>query len=82
MAGCLLITLPLEFVLGARVYGRAAGLAFAIIPVVIILSIWDTVGICVITGLTQQAQVRVCHGDVRHPALATLAGVLQRRYVS
>jgi len=31
MAGCLLITLRLEFVLGARVYGRAAGLAFAII---------------------------------------------------
>jgi lycopene beta-cyclase len=45
MAGCLLITLPLEFVLGARVYGRAAGLAFAIVPVVIIFSAWDIVGI-------------------------------------
>jgi lycopene cyclase domain-containing protein len=45
MAGCLLITLPLEFVLSARIYRRAAGLAFAIIPVVIIFSIWDIVGI-------------------------------------
>ncbi len=45
MACCLLITLPLEFVLSARVYRRAASLAFAIIPVVIIFSIWDIVGI-------------------------------------
>ncbi len=45
MACCLLITLPLEFVLSARVYRRAAGVAFAIIPVVIIFSIWDIVGI-------------------------------------
>jgi len=45
MAACLLITLPLEFVLGARVYRRAAGLAFALIPVVIIFSVWDIVGI-------------------------------------
>ena len=45
MAACLLITLPLEFVLGARVYRRAAGLALAVIPVVIIFSVWDIVGI-------------------------------------
>jgi lycopene beta-cyclase len=45
MAACLLITLPLELVLGARVYRRAAGLVFALIPVVIIFSIWDIVGI-------------------------------------
>ena len=45
MVCCLLITLPLEFVLSARVYRRAAGLAFAVIPVVIIFSIWDIVGI-------------------------------------
>jgi lycopene cyclase domain-containing protein len=45
MAACLLITLPLEFILGARVYRRAAGLVFAIIPVVIIFSAWDIVGI-------------------------------------
>jgi len=45
MVACLLITLPLEFVLGARVYRRAVGLAFAVIPVVIIFSVWDIVGI-------------------------------------
>ena len=45
MVACLLITLPLEFVLGARVYRRPAGLAFAVIPVVIIFSVWDIVGI-------------------------------------
>ena len=45
MACCLLITLPLEFVLGARVYRRAACLVFAVMPVVIIFSIWDIVGI-------------------------------------
>ena len=31
--------------MSARVYRRAAGLAFAIIPVVIIFSVWDIVGI-------------------------------------
>jgi lycopene cyclase domain-containing protein len=45
MVCCLLITLPLEFVLSARVYRRAAGLIFALIPVVIIFSVWDVVGI-------------------------------------
>jgi lycopene cyclase domain-containing protein len=45
MVGCLLITLPLEVVFGARVYRRAAVLAIAIVPVVIIFSIWDIVGI-------------------------------------
>jgi lycopene cyclase domain-containing protein len=45
MACCLVITLPLELVLGARVYRQFVGLAFAIIPVVIIFSIWDIVGI-------------------------------------
>ena len=45
MGGCLVITLPLEFVLGARVYRRIRGLIFALIPVVIIFSIWDIAGI-------------------------------------
>jgi lycopene beta-cyclase len=45
LACCLLITLPLEFVLSARVYRRAAGLVFALIPVVIIFSVWDIAGI-------------------------------------
>ena len=45
MAACLLITLPLEFVLGARVYRRARALLVALLPVVVIFSIWDIVGI-------------------------------------
>lgn len=45
MAACLLITLPLEFVLGARIYRRIAGLIWALVPVMIIFSIWDIAGI-------------------------------------
>lgn len=45
MAACLVITLPLEFVLGARVYRRVRGLVYAVLPVVIIFSIWDIAGI-------------------------------------
>jgi len=45
MGACLVITLPLEFVFGARVYRRARGLVFALVPVVIIFSIWDIAGI-------------------------------------
>jgi len=45
MAGCLVITLPLEWVMGARVYRRARALIFALLPVVIIFSIWDIAGI-------------------------------------
>ena len=45
MAGCLLITLPLEFVLRARVYRRPVRLLAALLPVVIVFSVWDVVGI-------------------------------------
>lgn len=45
MAACLLITLPLEFVFGARVYRRFKLMALALLPVVLIFSIWDIVGI-------------------------------------
>ena len=45
LGACLLITLPLEFALHARVYRRPAALLAAIIPVVIIFSVWDLVGI-------------------------------------
>jgi lycopene cyclase domain-containing protein len=45
MAGCLVITLPLELVLGARVYRRPVGLVLTLLPVVIIFSIWDIAGI-------------------------------------
>lgn len=45
MAACLLVTLPLEFVLGARVYRRFGSLLFALVPVVLVFSIWDVIGI-------------------------------------
>lgn len=45
MAACLLITLPLEFVFGARVYRRFTLMMLALLPVVLIFSVWDIVGI-------------------------------------
>ncbi len=45
MAACLLITLPLEVAFGARVYRRFRLLALAVLPVVLVFSIWDVVGI-------------------------------------
>ena len=45
MGACLLITLPLEFVLGARVYRRPGALWRALLPVVVVFSIWDVAGI-------------------------------------
>ena len=45
MAACVAITLPLEFVLGARVYRRPALLVTALVPVVVAFSVWDIVGI-------------------------------------
>ena len=45
MAGCLLITLPLEFVLSAKVYRRPKMLLAAMVPVVVVYSVWDIVGI-------------------------------------
>jgi lycopene cyclase domain-containing protein len=45
MAACLVVTLPLELLLGARVYRRPAGLLLALLPVVVIFSIWDIAGI-------------------------------------
>lgn len=45
MAGCLLITLPLQLVLRARVYSRPRRLFAALVPVVALYSVWDVVGI-------------------------------------
>ena len=45
MAGCLLITLPLEFVLRARVYRRPRRLLLSLLPVLAIFLVWDVVGI-------------------------------------
>jgi lycopene cyclase domain-containing protein len=45
MAVCLIVTLPLEFVLRARVYRRPLRLLLALLPTVVIFTIWDVVGI-------------------------------------
>jgi lycopene cyclase domain-containing protein len=45
MLGCLLVTLPLEFFLGARVYRRPLALVQAVLPVVLIFAAWDVFGI-------------------------------------
>lgn len=45
MAGCLLLTLPLEVFIGARVYRRPRRLVRTLVPVVLVFSLWDLVGI-------------------------------------
>ena len=45
MGLCLLLTLPLEFVLGARVYRRFPSLLLALLPEVVLFTVWDIVGI-------------------------------------
>ncbi len=45
MGLCVLITLPLEVVLRARVYRRPRRLLLALAPVVVLFAIWDIVGI-------------------------------------
>ncbi len=45
MGLCLLVTLPLELVLGARVWRRPRRLLLALVPVVVVFSVWDVVAI-------------------------------------
>lgn len=45
MAACVLVTLPLELVLGARVYRRPRRLAAALLPTVAVFTAWDLVAI-------------------------------------
>lgn len=45
MAGCLAVTLPLEFLLHARVYRRPTLLLRALVPVVLLFTAWDLLGI-------------------------------------
>jgi lycopene beta-cyclase len=45
LAACLLVTLPLEFLLRAQVYRRPFRLLLALLPVVIVFCVWDIVGI-------------------------------------
>ena len=45
MAACVLITLPLEFVLRARIYRRPRRYLVALLPVVVVFSVWDVIAI-------------------------------------
>ncbi|MCU1398895.1 MAG: lycopene cyclase [Acidimicrobiales bacterium] len=41
MVGCLVLTLPLEFVFGARVWRQPRRLAYAVLPVAAVFIVWD-----------------------------------------
>lgn len=45
MAACVLITLPLEFLLRARVYRRPVRLVLAMAPMLVVFVAWDVLGI-------------------------------------
>lgn len=45
MALCLLVTLPLEFVFRARIYRRIRTTLLVLLPVVVVFTIWDVIGI-------------------------------------
>jgi lycopene cyclase domain-containing protein len=45
LGGCLAGTLPLELVLGVRVWRRPARLARAVLPVTLAFSVWDVLAI-------------------------------------
>jgi lycopene cyclase domain-containing protein len=42
---CLVITLPLELIFGARVYRRPRRLLLTLLPVVLLFAAWDLLGI-------------------------------------
>ncbi|GGL38751.1 lycopene cyclase domain-containing protein [Phycicoccus endophyticus] len=45
MAGCILLTLPLEWAFGARVYRRPRRLLVALLPMLAVFLAWDVLGI-------------------------------------
>jgi lycopene cyclase domain-containing protein len=45
MIGCLIITLPLELVLGARVWRRPRRLALTLLPALALFVVWDVIAI-------------------------------------
>jgi lycopene beta-cyclase len=45
MVGCLLVTLPLELVIGARVWRRPRRLALALLPTLVVFVAWDLIAI-------------------------------------
>lgn len=45
LAGCVVVTLPLEVALGARVWRRPRRLIIALLPAVVVFSLWDVAAI-------------------------------------
>jgi len=45
LGGCLLVTLPLELLLGVRVYRSPLRLALAVLPVLVVFLAWDAAAI-------------------------------------
>jgi lycopene beta-cyclase len=45
MAGCLVVTLPLELVVGARVWRQPRRLALALAPTIAVFVVWDVIAI-------------------------------------
>ena len=45
MGACLLVTLPLELLLGVRVYRRPRRLLFVLVPVMVLFLVWDALAI-------------------------------------
>ncbi len=45
MGACIVLTLPLEFVFGARVWRRPRRLLAALVPTVLVFSVWDIIAI-------------------------------------
>lgn len=45
LAGCLLVTLPLEFVFGARVWRSPRRLLLSMLPMLVVFLTWDVLGI-------------------------------------
>ena len=45
MVACLIVTLPLELILGARVWRRPRRLVLALCPTVLVFVVWDLVAI-------------------------------------
>ena len=66
LAGCIVGTLPLELVLGTRVYARWRRLLVALVPVVLVFGAWDIAAI----------HARWWHYDQRYLVGVTLPGRL------
>jgi lycopene cyclase domain-containing protein len=45
LLGCVVLTLPLELLLGARVWRRPRRLLAAVVPAVVVFSLWDVAAI-------------------------------------